>query len=219
MTLQLAWNENMANLPPMTAAIVLAAQLRHKLQLLQQTDISNPGGQTQQSLWTEVDDTFRYAFSVPPHLAASGYNHAPIPTFLHMCAPSSTILLHQAAEQAFARYVTPPSLIQSQSIRLAAAGVVASTMQLVSPIDVRLMHPFTGHCLFAATRVLMISLSIRADKGQQRQLVILLKAMDRLQEVYTATGGYFAHTSSQLPSHSCSTSEEADGIIELQVGV
>jgi len=74
-------------------------------------------------------------------LAASGYNHTPILTFLHMCAPSSTILLHQRAEeQASALGITPSFLMESQALRLAAAEMVASTMRLTSNMNVRLLE-------------------------------------------------------------------------------
>jgi hypothetical protein len=194
---------NVANLPPLAAGIVLTAEVGHKLKLLQQDDIANPGGHPEDSFWQKInwlDDTLHYAFSVPPHLAASGYNHTPILTFLHMCAPSSTILLHQAAEeQASAHGITPSSLMESQALRLAAAEMVASTMRLASHIDVRLLHPFTGPCLFTAARVLMRSLTVRTDEGQQRSLKVLLDAMGQLQAVNPLTGGYFKDLDAEFP--------------------
>lgn len=194
---------NVANLPPLAAGIVLTAEVGNKLKLLQQDDLSNPGRLPQDSFWQKInwlDDTLHYAFSVPPHLAASGYNHTPLLTFLHMCAPSSTILLHQAAEeQASAHGITPSSLMESQALRLAAAEMVASTMCLASHIDVRLLHPFTGPCIFTAARVLMRSLTVRTDEGQQRSLKVLLDAMGQLQAVNPLTGGYFKDLDAEFP--------------------
>lgn len=196
-------SRNVANLPPLAAGIVLTAEVGRKLKLLQQDDIANPGRLPQDSFWQKInwlDDTLHYAFSVPPHLAASGFNHTPILTFLHMCAPSSTILLHQAAEeQASAHGITPSSLMESQALRLAAAEMVASTMRLASHVDVRLLHPFTGPCLFTAARVLMRSLTVRTDEGQQRSLKVLLDAMGQLQAVNILTGGYFKDLDAEFP--------------------
>ncbi len=194
---------NVANLPPLAAGIVLTAEVGHKLKQLQQDDLGSPGRLPQDSFWQKVnwlDDTLHYAFSVPPHLAASGYNHTPILTFLHMCAPSSTILLHQAAEeQASAHGITPSSLLESQALRLAAAEMVASTMRLASQVDVRLLHPFTGPALFTAARVLMRSLTVRTDESQQRSLKVLLDAMGQLQAVNPLTGGYFKDLDAEFP--------------------
>jgi hypothetical protein len=194
---------NVANLPPLAAGIVLTAEVGHKLKQLQQDDLANPGRLSQDSFWQKInwlDDTLHYAFSVPPHLAASGYNHTPILTFLHMCAPSSTILLHQAAEeQASAHGITPSSLMESQALRLAAAEMVASTMRLASHIDVRLLHPFTGPALFTAARVLMRSLTVRSDDNQQRSLKVLIDAMGQLQAVNPLTGGYFKDLDAEFP--------------------
>jgi hypothetical protein len=194
---------NVANLPPLAAGIVLTAEVGHKLKQLQQDDLTNPNRLPQDSFWQKInwlDDTLHYAFSVPPHLAASGYQHTPILTFLHMCAPSSTILLHQAAEeQASAHGITPSSLMESQALRLAAAEMVASTMRLASHIDVRLLHPFTGPALFTAARVLMRSLTVRTDDNQQRSLKVLLDAMGQLQAVNPLTGGYFKDLDAEFP--------------------
>ena len=194
---------NVANLPPLAAGIVLTAEVGHKLKQLQQDDLANSDHLPQDSFWQKInwlDDTLHYAFSVPPHLAASGYNHTPILTFLHMCAPSSTILLHQAAEeQASAHGITPSSLMESQALRLAAAEMVASTMRLASHIDVRLLHPFTGPALFTAARVLMRSLTVRTDESQQRSLKVLLDAMGQLQAVNPLTGGYFKDLDAEFP--------------------
>lgn len=203
-TLHQALNDkNIENLPPMAAGIVLTAEVGHKLKLLQQDDIANRGRQAADNFWRKInwlDDTLHYAFSVPPHLAASGYNHTPILTYLHMCAPCSTILLHQAAEeQASAHGITPSSLLESQALRLAAAEMVASTMRLASHIDVRLLHPFTGHCLYTAARVLMRSLTVRTDEGQQRSLMVLLDAMGQLQAVNPLAGGYFKDLDADFP--------------------
>lgn len=194
---------NVANLPPLAAELVLTAEVGQKLKVLQQSDMANQGGRGSDSFWQKInwlDDTLHYAFSIPPHLAASGYNHTPISTFLHMCAPSSTILLHQAAEeQASAHGITPSSLLESQALRLAAAEMVASTMLLASQVDVRLLHPFTGSCLFTASRVLMRALTVRTDEGQQRSLKVLLDAMGQLQAVNPLTGGYFKDLDSEFP--------------------
>ena len=117
-----------------------------------------------------------------------------------MSAPSSTILLHQAAEeQASAHGITPSSLFESQALRLAAAEMIASTMRLVSHIDVRLLHPFTGPCLFAAARVLMRALTVRTDEGQQSSLKVLLCAMGQLQSVNPLTGGNFKDLDMEFP--------------------
>jgi hypothetical protein len=194
---------NVANLPPLAAGIVLIAEVGHKLKQLQQDDLANSCRIPQDSFWQKInwlDDTFHYAFSVPPHLAASRYNHTPILTFLHMCAPSSTILLHQAAEeQASAHGITSSSLVESQVLCLAAAEMVASTMLLASHIDVRLLHPFTGPALFTAVRVLMRSLTVRKDENQQRSLKVLLDAMDQLQAANPLTGGYFKDLDAEFP--------------------
>jgi hypothetical protein len=195
--------KNTANLPPMAAAIVLTAETGQKLKLLQQENFTAAGRAPRDSFWQKIhflDDTLHYAFSVPPHLAASGFTHTPILTFLHMSAPTSTILLHQAAEeQASAHGITPSSLLESQALRLAAAEMVASTMQLASLTDVRLLHPFTGSCLFTAARVLMRSLTVRSDEGKQRSLKVLLDAMGQLQAVNTLTGGYFKDLDTEFP--------------------
>jgi hypothetical protein len=195
--------KNTANLPPMAAAIVLTAETGQKLKLLQQENFTSAGRAPRDSFWQKIhflDDTLHYAFSVPPHLAASGFHHTPILTFLHMSAPTSTILLHQAAEeQASAHGITPSSLLESQALRLAAAEMVASTMQLASLTDVRLLHPFTGSCLFTAARVLMRSLTVRSDEGKQRSLKVLLDAMGQLQAVNTLTGGYYKDLDTEFP--------------------
>jgi hypothetical protein len=204
MTLYDALNvKNIANLPPSAAAIVLTAETGHKLKLLQQDDFSPPGRQTQDDFWRKVnwlDDTLHYAFSVPPHLAASGFNHTPILTYLHMCAPSSTILLHQAAEeQASSQGITPSSLLESQALRLAAAEMVASTMRLASHSDIRLLHPFTGVALVTAAKVFMRSLTVRPDDAQQRSLRVLMDAMGQLQALNPLTGGYFKELDAEFP--------------------
>jgi hypothetical protein len=84
-----------------------------------------------------LNSTLQFAFSGPPHFAESGYNYTPILAFLHMCAPSLTIFLHQATkEQASIDGITPSSPIESQALRLVAAQMIASTMGLVSHVDV-----------------------------------------------------------------------------------
>lgn len=204
MTLYDALNvKNIANLPPSAAAIVLTAETGHRLKMLQQDDFQSPGRQTQDQFWQKInwlDDTLHYAFSVPPHLAASGFIHTPILTYLHMCAPSSTILLHQAAEeQASSQGITPSSLLQSQALRLAAAEMVASTMRLASHIDIRHLHPFTGVALVTAAKVFMRSLTVRTDESQQRSLKILLDAMEQLQALNPLSGGYFKELDAEFP--------------------
>lgn len=204
MTLYDALNvKNIANLPPPAAAIVLTAETGHRLKMLQQDDFQSPSHQSQDEFWQKIswlDDTLHYAFSVPPHLAASGFIHTPILTYLHMCAPSSTILLHQAAEeQASSQGITPSSLLQSQALRLAAAEMVASTMRLASHIDIRLLHPFTGVALVTAAKVFMRSLTVRTDETQQRSLLILLDAMGQLQALNPLSGGYFKELDAEFP--------------------
>jgi hypothetical protein len=187
----------------MAAAIVLTAETGLKLKLLQQGNFTAAGRVPRDGFWQKIhflDDTLHYAFSVPPHLVASGFAHTPILTFLHMSAPTSTILLHQAAEeQASAHGITPSSLLESQALRLAAAEMVASTMQFASHTHVQLLHPFTGSCLFTAARVLMRSLTVRTDEGKQRSLKVLLDAMGQLQAVNTLTGGYYKDLDAEFP--------------------
>jgi len=194
---------DIAALPPAAAAIVLTAETGHKLKSLYQDDFESDGRLSPNDIWQKInwlDETLHYAFSVPPHLAASGFTHTPILTFLQMCAPTSTILLHQAAEeQASSHGITPSSLLQSQALRLAAAEMVASTMRLASHIDIRLLHPFTGPCLFSAARVLMRSLAVRTDEGQQNSLKVLLNAMGQLQAENPLTGGYFKDLDVEFP--------------------
>jgi Fe2+ transport system protein B len=67
--------------------------------------------------------------------------------------------------------------MESQTLRLAVAEMVASKIRLASHIDVRLLHPFTGPALFTAARVLMRSLTVRTDDNQQRSLEVLVNAM------------------------------------------
>lgn len=197
--------KNTASLPPMAAAIVLTAETGRKLKRLRQETFSTAaaGRRGRDDFWDKIhflDDTLHYAFSVPPHLAASGFAHTPILTFLHMSAPTSTILLHQAAEeQASAHGITPSSLLESQALRLAAAEMVASTMQLAGHTDVRLLHPFTGSCLCTAARVLMRALTVRADDGRTRSLRVLLDAMGQLQAANTLTGGYYKDLDAEFP--------------------
>jgi len=204
MSLREALNSrDIAALPPAAAAIVLTAETGYKLKRLQQSDLDSDGRLSPTNIWQKInwlDDTLHYAFSVPPHLAASGFAHTPILTFLHMCAPTSTILLHQAAEeQASSHGITPSSLLESQALRLAAAEMVASTMRLASHIDVRLLHPFTGPCLYNASRVLMRSLAVRADEGRQFSLKVLLDAIGQLQAVNPSIGGYFKDLDAEFP--------------------
>jgi hypothetical protein len=193
----------MANLPPLAATIVLTAEVGLRLRVLQQDDMVNQGQPAPDSFWQKIswlDDTLHYAFSVPPHLAASGYNHTPVLTFLHLSAPSATILLHQAAEErASSNGITPSSLLESQALRLAAAEMVVSTMRLASHIDVRLLHPFTGPCLFLATRVLLQALTVRTDEGQQRSLKFLFDLIGQLQASNSLSGGYYKDLDAEFP--------------------
>lgn len=121
-------------------------------------------------------------------------------TFLHMAAPSSTISLHQAAEDmASAHGVTPSSLLESQALRLAAAEMIASTMRLASHVDPRQLHPFTGSCLFQASQVIMRCFQLRIDESRIESLRILLDAMSKLQAVNPLTGGYFKALDREFP--------------------
>jgi len=194
---------DIAALPPAAATIVLTAKTGYKLKLLQQDQFESDGCLLPTNIWQKInwlDDTLYYTFYVLPHLAVSGFAHTPILTFFYICAPASTILLHQAAEeQASSHRLTPSSLLESQALRLAAAEIVASTMRLASPVDVRLLHPFTGPCLFSAARVLMRSLAARVDKGQQSSLRVLLNRMGQLQAVNPTTGGYVKDLDSEFP--------------------
>lgn len=172
-----------------------------RLRLLGQSSFSPSS--SQHDIWQKVnwlDETLHFAFSVPPHLAASGYSHTPFLTFLHMCAPTSTIRLHEVAEeQASAQGITPSSLLESQALRLAAAEMIAGTMRLSSHLDVRIMHPFTGVCLFTAARVFMRCLTVRPDESQQRNLMVLLEALKQLQAMTPWTGGYFKELDAEFP--------------------
>lgn len=194
---------NPSSLNPFAAAISLTAETGHKLKLLQQNDFTAPSSSPSGNIWQKINflnDTLHYAFSIPPHLAASGFKHTPMLTFLHMAAASSTISLHEAAEEmASAHGITPSSLLESQELRLAAAEMIASTMRLASHADTRTLHPFTGACLFSASRVFMRSLRIRPDAIRQESLRVLLVSMAKLQANNSSTGGYFKELEKEFP--------------------
>lgn len=183
--------------------IALTVEAGHKLKYLQQNDFSIAGQSSSSDIWQKInflDETLHYAFLVPPHLAASGFVHTPMLTFLHMSAPTSTITLHSAAEeQASAHGITPSSLLASQDLRLAAAEMIASTMRLASHIEVGHLHPLTGVCLVTAAGVFMRSLAVRHDEGQMCSLKVLLDAMSKLQAANPLSGGYFKELDAKFP--------------------
>jgi hypothetical protein len=205
--------KDLAGLPPLSAAIVLTAKTGYKLQLLRQNNLQAQAGIISKDIWEKInwlEDTLHYAFSVPPHLAASGFTHTPILTFLHMLAPTSTILLHEAAEeQASSHGITPCSLLESQALRRAAAEMVARTMLLASNVNVRQLHPLTGLCLFNAARVLMRSLTVRSDERTLSSLKVLLTAMTQLQAFNPLAKGYFKDLDSEFPGI-------RDGIVDVK---
>lgn len=198
--------KDMSQLHPSAATIVLVTELGQKLRVLQQEDfeVSTHDNNTdstdimQKIKWLE--NVWTYAFSIPPHLNTSNYTHTPALNFLHMCAPTSTIILHLTAQQqASSHGITPSLLPDSQQLCLTAAGIIANTMIFAEHVGIHLLHPFTGACLYMAAKVLMRSLAVRPDPRQVELLKVLLDGMGQLQATNPRTGGYFKDLDTEFP--------------------
>lgn len=196
-------SQTAASLPPTAALVSLIAEWDQKLKTLQRNNVTMASGEPAADLWQKVnfiDEALSHAFLIPPHLAESGFSQDPLLLFLHMGAPSATIILHKAAEeQASSHGITPSFLLSSQTLRLTAAEMIASTIRLANQLDVSSWHPFTGHCLSTAAHVFMRALSIRKDEAHERSLKVLLDAICQLQAINPQAGDYLKRLDAEFP--------------------
>ncbi|KAL2756152.1 hypothetical protein ACRALDRAFT_1034169 [Sodiomyces alcalophilus JCM 7366] len=119
---------------------------------------------------------------LPPHLKLPAGLGDPNIVFTHMSIHTSTICLHQAAIFKADKNKLPASVSGESKARcVAAANEIASTMRMISHMDLSSMNPFISFCLYVAARVLVQYLKSSPDDSQTADtLWFLLSAMGAL---------------------------------------
>ncbi|ROW11056.1 hypothetical protein VMCG_01094 [Cytospora schulzeri] len=119
---------------------------------------------------------------LPPHLKLPfGLSNSNV-IFTNMCIHTSTICLHQAAIFKADRNRLPPSVSAESKVRcITAAKEIASSMRMISHVDLSTVNPFTSFCLYVAARVFVQYLKSRPDDSETvDSLRFLLAAMGAL---------------------------------------
>ncbi|KAF3764776.1 hypothetical protein M406DRAFT_258289 [Cryphonectria parasitica EP155] len=119
---------------------------------------------------------------LPAHLKLPAGLSNPNVIFTNMCIHTSTICLHQAAIFKADKNRLPASVSSESKVRcITAANEIASTMRMISHIDLSTINPFTSFCLYVAARVFVQYLKSRPDESQTADsLRFLLAAMGAL---------------------------------------
>ncbi|POS72372.1 fungal specific transcription factor [Diaporthe helianthi] len=119
---------------------------------------------------------------LPAHLKLPASLANPNVIFTNMCIHTSTICLHQAAIFKADKNRLPASVSAESKVRcITAASEIASTMRMISHIDLSTVNPFTSFCLYVAARVFVQYLKSRPDDSQTvDSLRFLLAAMGAL---------------------------------------
>lgn len=121
---------------------------------------------------------------MPAHLKLTSGLSNPNVIFTNMCIHTSTICLHQAAIFKADKNRLPSSVSAESKVRcITAANEIASTMRMISHIDLSTINPFTSFCLYVAARVFVQYLKSRPDESQVADsLRFLLAAMGALKK-------------------------------------
>ncbi|KAK7745387.1 hypothetical protein SLS53_002883 [Cytospora paraplurivora] len=175
-----------ANISTMGGTVLMACLFGRNLLHLHRPDVDDRDHDLNGEFWKRhrsLDNILlNTSLSLPPHLKLPAGLGNPNVIFTNMCIHTSTICLHQAAIFKADKNRLPSSVSGESKVRcITAANEIASTMRMISHIDLSTVNPFTSFCLYVAARVFVQYLKSKPDDSQTvDSLRFLLSAMAAL---------------------------------------
>ncbi|PSR75531.1 fungal-specific transcription factor domain-domain-containing protein [Coniella lustricola] len=175
-----------ANISTMGGLVLMACLFGRNLLHLHRPDVDDRDDDLNGQFWKRhraLDNILlNTSLCLPAHLKLPCGLPSPNVIFTNMCIHTSTICLHQAAIFKADKSRLPSSVSSESKVRcINAANEIASTMRMISHIDLSTINPFTSFCLYVAARVFVQYLKSRPDEGQVvDSLKFLLAAMGAL---------------------------------------
>ncbi|KAH9908671.1 hypothetical protein F4778DRAFT_357656 [Xylariomycetidae sp. FL2044] len=175
-----------AKLSPFGGIVLMACLFGRNLVHLHRPDVDDRDHDMNGEFWkrhrTMDNILLNTSLCLPSHLKLPSGLGNPNIVFTNMNIHTSTICLHQAAIFKADRNRLPPSVSAESKVRcITAANEIASTMRMVSHMDLSAMNPFISFCLYVAARVFIQYLKSRPDDSQTADaLRFILSAMNAL---------------------------------------